>query len=179
MSRSLRYSGLAALLLVLAVLSACGFHLRGSSSAEMPFASLSIEDTGAERMGAELRGKLSAQGRVSVTSGAAAQARLILSNERQEREAVSYNASGLVREFLLRLSVEFELRNRAGQILIEKTPLSAQRSISFSESAALSKESEMDVIYQDMRKGLLRQLLLRLSRAQGLSAAKPAAAKKP
>jgi LPS-assembly lipoprotein len=67
-----------------------------------------------------------------------------------------------VREFQLRFRIRFRLRTREGYELISDTELVQEREISFNETAALSKESEEQLLYRDMRSDLVQQVLRRL-----------------
>ena len=86
----------------------------------------------------------------------------ILSEERQ-RVVVGVNASGQVRELQLRLKVKFRLRTPQGVEWIEPVELSQQRDLSFTETAALSKEIEEGMMYRDMQTDIVQQIMRRLS----------------
>jgi LPS-assembly lipoprotein len=73
-----------------------------------------------------------------------------------------------VREFQLRLRLKFRLRTVGGKDLIEETELLQQRDISFSESAALSKEVEEAQLYRNMQSDLVQQLSRRLAAVRTL-----------
>jgi LPS-assembly lipoprotein len=98
----------------------------------------------------------------------------ILSEERQQA-VVGVNASGQVRELQLRLRVRFRLRTPQGQVLIEPVELSQQRDLSFTETAALSKEIEQATMYRDMQTDIVQQIMRRLSAVKP----RPAVAAKP
>jgi LPS-assembly lipoprotein len=86
--------------------------------------------------------------------------------EVQEKVILSRTSTGTVREFTLRLRVRFRLRTRDGDELIPDTEIVQERDISFSETAALSKESEEQLLYRDMRSDLVQQLIRRLAAAR-------------
>ena len=88
---------------------------------------------------------------------------LILGNEVPFKEITGRTATGAVREFNLRLSVSFRVVDRRGVELLPNTTLTQRRDISFSESAALSKETEEQMLYAEMRDDVLQQLLRRLA----------------
>jgi LPS-assembly lipoprotein len=89
--------------------------------------------------------------------------------ESREKLAVGVNVSGQVREYELRMHVDFKLRSSQGAELIAPSSIEQHRSISFSESAVLSKEAEEALLYRDMQSDIVQQLLRRLA------AVKPAA----
>jgi LPS-assembly lipoprotein len=98
----------------------------------------------------------------------------ILSEERQQA-VVGVNASGQVRELQLRLRVRFRLRTPQGQVLIEPVELAQQRDLSFTETAALSKEIEQATMYRDMQTDIVQQIMRRLSavKPRAVPTAKP------
>ena len=68
----------------------------------------------------------------------------------------------------MRFRIRFKLRTRDGFELIPDTELVQEREISFSETAALSKESEEQLLYKDMRNDLVQQVLRRLASVRQL-----------
>jgi LPS-assembly lipoprotein len=149
-----------------ALLSACGFRLRGVP--EFGFGSLYIAAPASSPLARELRRTLEGSGsKLQVLSDPAAMptadAILDLLQEQQERAVVGLNASGQVRELQLRLRIKFRLRTPAGAELIPETELLQQRDISYNETIALAKEAEEALLYRNMRTDLVQQLMRRLS----------------
>ena len=153
----------------LALLSACGFRLRGVP--EFGFSSLYIAAPPGSALARELRRTLEGSGsQLQLLTDPAAMptagAILDLLQEQQERVVVGLNASGQVRELQLRLRIKFRLRTPAGAELIPETELLQQRDISYSETIALAKEAEEALLYRDMRTDLVQQLMRRLAAAK-------------
>ncbi len=153
----------------LALLSACGFRLRGVP--EFGFSSLYIAAPAGSALARELRRTLEGSGsQLQLLTDPAAMptagAILDLLQEQQERVVVGLNASGQVRELQLRLRIKFRLRTPAGAELIPETELLQQRDISYSETIALAKEAEEALLYRDMRTDLVQQLMRRLAAAK-------------
>ena len=73
-----------------------------------------------------------------------------------------------MREYVLRYRVRFKLRTRDGFELIPDSELIQEREISFNETAALSKETEEQLLYRDMRSDLVQQLMRRLAAVRQL-----------
>ena len=73
------------------------------------------------------------------------------------------NASGQVREFQLRLRVNFRLRSAKNSELIPATEILQQRDISFNESAVLAKEAEEGLLYREMQSDIVQQIMRRLA----------------
>jgi LPS-assembly lipoprotein len=146
------------------VLSACGFELRKAPA--YPFKTLFTGIPEASVFGQELKRNIAASGRVEVITDPRdierADVIFDLLAELPEKLILSRTSTGAVREFQLRLRVRFRLRTREGYELIPDTEIVQEREISFNESAALSKETEEQLLYRDMRSDLVQQILRRL-----------------
>ena len=150
----------------LALLSACGFRLRGVP--EFGFSSLYIAAPAGSALARELRRTLEGSGsQLQLLTDPAAMptagAILDLLQEQQERVVVGLNASGQVRELQLRLRLRFKLRTPLGEEWIPETELLQQRDISYNETIALAKEAEEALLYRNMQTDLVQQLLRRLA----------------
>ena len=153
----------------LALLSACGFRLRGVP--EFGFESLYIAAPTTSPLARELQRTLEGStSKLRVLRAPAtmttAQAILDLIQEQQERVVVGLNASGQVRELQLRLRVKFRLRTPTGVELIPETEILQERDISYNETIALAKEAEEALLYRTMRTDIAQQLLRRLAVAR-------------
>ena len=109
-----------------ALLSACGFRLRGVP--EFGFGSLYIVAPASSPLARELQRTLDGSGsQLKVLRDPAsmptAEAIFDLLQEQQERVVVGLNASGQVRELQLRLRIKFRLRTPTGVELIPDTEL--------------------------------------------------------
>ena len=88
----------------------------------------------------------------------------------REKNVVGVNASGQVREFQLKIRIQFRMRTPDGRDLIAPTDISQQRDISFNESAVLAKEAEEVLLFRDMQSDILQQLLRRLAAIKTIEA---------
>lgn len=166
---------------VAAVLTGCGFKLR--QTGDYPFKTLYANFSLNSPLGSDLRRNLLGTGKIEVLTDPAQMSKAdvvldILSEVRQP-VVVGLNASGQVREMQLRLRVNFRLRTPSGDELIEPVEIYQQRDLSFTETAALSKEIEQAVLFRDMQLDIVQQIMRRLAavKPRGLSAAPtPAAA---
>ena len=153
---------------VAATLAGCGFQLR--QTGDYPFKTLFAGFSTSTSLGAELSRQLRGTGRIELLTEAkqAQQADVILDilQEQRQRVVVGLNASGQVRELQLRMTVKFRLRNPDGVEWIEPAELYQQRDLSFSETAALSKEIEEAMLYRDMQNDIVQQIVRRLSRVK-------------
>ncbi len=154
---------LAGVLAVSVLLAGCGFKLRGEQN--FAFESISVNAPQAGPVANELRRALGSRLRDGVLppGGAASQVTLDLISEQREKTVVGVNAAGQVREFQLRIRVNFKLRSAEGKELIAENEILQQRDISFNESASLAKEAEEGLLYRDMQNDIVRQVLRRLA----------------
>ncbi|HMN94720.1 MAG TPA: LPS assembly lipoprotein LptE [Hydrogenophaga sp.] len=154
-----------------AVLSGCGFALRGEPS--FPFTHLSVtglaggEVTRALRQTLGSAGLQTAEG-LAVPEGTDPRARavLVVLVDQTERAVVGQTADGRVRELQLRTRYRFRLEEASGRILVDNTELLMERDLSYSETEALSKAAEEDLSFREMRADIVQQVLRRLSAAR-------------
>lgn len=147
------------------VLPGCGFKLR--QTGDYAFKTLYANFSQNSPLGVELRRNLLGTGKIEVLSDPAHMSKAdvildILSEVRQP-VVVGLNASGQVREMQLRLRVNFRLRTPSGEEWIEPVELYQQRDLSFTETAALSKEIEQAMLFRDMQIDIVQQIMRRLS----------------
>jgi LPS-assembly lipoprotein len=147
-------------------LAACGFKLRGAP--DFSFKTISIGSAEASTLGNELKRSIASGGAVTVVPLAQAEVVLDVLADQREKVVVGLNTSGQVREFQLRIRLKFKLRTPAGKELIPETELLQQRDISYTESAALSKEAEESLLYRDMQTDIVQQLMRRLAAVKTL-----------
>ncbi len=151
-----------AALLSLLALSACGFELR--KEPELHFRSVGL--TGFSRhsaLEAELRRQLS---RTSVqVLDDPSRAQVVIEAERDTREKVVVvpTSAGQVREWELRLHLDYVLRRPDGEVLLPRTEMTITREMTYTETQALAKEQEEAQLYRAMQSDAIHQVLRRLS----------------
>ena len=150
------------LVVIAATVSACGFTLRGQ--AELPFESIYVETQGFSLFGAELRRALRTGSKARVTENPnEAQVLLKIVGERQEKQIISLSAGGKVREFELRYRVAYRLTDRASKDLVPPGEIALRRDLTYDDTQLLAKESEEQLLYDDMKADAVQQMLRRLS----------------
>jgi len=155
----------ALLLLTAFVLTACGFHMRGSTDHDkLPFKSVFVVISDASPLGVELKRNLAAGANTTVVSDPKeAQAILEILTERKEKSILSMNIQGRVRELTVTYTVRFRLRDNKGKELLAPTTLSLHRTLTYSETHALASESEEALLYRDMQTDAVQQMMRRLA----------------
>lgn len=147
-----------------ALLSAgCGFQLRGS--AEMPFRTLYAGFQPGSETGLEFARMMRGNSTRLVDRPQDAQARLEVLGESREKEIVGFSSTGRPREHQLRLLFSFRLVDAGEEELIPPTQLVLHRDITTTDTQYVAKEQEEALLYRDMQRDLVQQLLRRLSAA--------------
>ncbi len=143
------------------LLSACGFALRKAPDFGFKTIALTMPNTS---LAIELRRQIDGTGQLEVLSDAS-KAQVVLESlgERRDRTVVSVTATGEVREFVLRIRFSFRLRAGDGRELLPVAEIQREMDQSYSESAALSKEAEALMLYQNMQSDIVQQVLRRLA----------------
>jgi LPS-assembly lipoprotein len=147
---------------MLVSLSACGFALRGPVS--FPFKSIYIGLSDASSLGGELKRQIRANGQTQITAEAKdAEVILDVLSETREKQILSLNSQGRVREYNLLYNFRFRLRDAVGKEYLEPVTVQLKRTITFNEAQVLAKESEEALLYRDMQSDLVQQIMRRLS----------------
>ncbi len=148
-----------------APLAGCGFHLR--QPPVFAFKSVYLNGPPASTFAAELRRNLEAGTGLRVTRDVAQRADtdviLDILQDQRERVVLSYNSTGQVREFQLRVRVRFALRTPDDREILPPTELLLQQDQSYDETLALAKEQEAQLIYRSLQTDVVRQILRRLA----------------
>lgn len=154
--RTLILAGLSAF-----ALSACGFKMRGPQP--LPFKTIHLGDLH-NLLGGELRRQIEYSGTTKVVQSLAeAEVRLdILRNDRG-REILSLSADGSVREYELERALIFRVLDKAGNERLPASMIRARREYDFSDSQVLSKRREEDLLFEDMDRDIINQLVRRLA----------------
>ncbi len=143
-------------------LAGCGFQLRGS--ANLPFETLFAVFPPGSATGTEFRRNLVHTGGTRlVDRPELAEARLEVLEERHDKEVVGFSSIGRPREYELRLLVRFQVLDRQGEVLVPPTELNLFRHISTTDTQYVAKEQEELMLYRDMQRDVVQQLLRRLA----------------
>ena len=162
---------LALALLASTVLAGCGFKLRTSQA--LPFATIAVTPEKAGGVAGDMARYLGDMVRPLAPAAGGERPEVILDilEEAREKLVVGVNASGQVREYELRMRINFRLRSPKGEELIAPSVIEQHRSISFNESAVLAKEAEEVLLYRDMQSDIVQQLLRRLAAVKPVATA--------
>jgi len=178
---SWRYgAGLLLLAICLAIVTGCGFKLRGSLVDAHHLPPMYVHSERGSRLYAELYTVFEQAGVVLVEQRDQAGWVLMLSDEQRERRVLSVRSSGKVQEYELQYGVYYSLHTQDGNILIDRQLLTLLRDFSFSGTDVLSKADEEELLYQGMQQQAVQMILRRLlSQGRTLNKEKAEAAAVP
>jgi LPS-assembly lipoprotein len=146
------------------VLSGCGFQLRGSGTqSDLPFRTIHVALPETSALGTELRRNIAAGATTVATDPKTADATLEVLSETRDKEVLSLNSQGRIREHALYYRVVFRLKDPKNAELIPASEIVVRRVISFNESQVLAKEMEEAALYRDMQSDMARQMLRRIA----------------
>lgn len=153
-----------ALLMLVTVFTACGFHLRG----DVALAPV-LEDTYLKSkepysgISAALRNTLQSAGARLVSDPEQASAVLHVINSRSLRRVLSVGSGGKASEYELYEEVTFALEDNQGNELLPAQTLKSIRDLVFDETELLGKVAEAEDIKRQMQRNLARQILTRIN----------------
>jgi LPS-assembly lipoprotein len=160
--------------LLTAMLSACGFALKGTSAA-LPFKTVQVQAAPTSALAAQLQQKLQAQGITIASDSAAAVPRIVLNQETQDKSIVS-TSTGRVSVYLLKAKITIQVTGDTGQAWLEPITFEQSRELNYSDSQILAKEIEEAALRLDMQQELLAAVMRRLYALRGQTMPPPAAA---
>ena len=144
-----------------ALVTGCGFHLRGSST--VPFETLYIPNA---KSGVALEMKRNIQAGTNakvVDDPKVADAILELTGEAREKVILSLTGTGRVREFRLRYRVSYRVHDGKGNEYVPPTLVQLSRDVTYNDADILAKEAEEQLLFRDMQSDLVQQVLRRLA----------------
>lgn len=156
-----------AALLLAALLTGCGFHLRGASAVTLP-PELSVMRVtmggGYPPLLVDMRNALLALGAVRLTDDVAAGVPVLrLTGESSISEVLAVDSSGRVSAYLLNYRVDFALDGGDGKPLIPAQTIKLQREYTFDRLNVLATEKQSDFLQSEMRRDATQQILRRLA----------------
>lgn len=144
------------------MLSACGYRLAGKADLDPIFASTHVSYQGRGSAMAELIEKQFEANQYKIVALEDASAIIDVLYEKTDREILSLDEDGKVREYELILRVGVSVKDGEGKILIRNQDVRLTRDFLFEIDQLLGKASEERQIYQEMRADASRLILYRL-----------------
>jgi LPS-assembly lipoprotein len=153
MKRNLLVLGLAALL------SACGFQLRGTGDAD--FALTEMDVTARNQYGATVKAVRQALESNKVNVHAGAPYTLVLAREDEIQRTASYIQASRSAEYELTQTLQYEIRG-ANDLLLMNDKLTVQKYYVFDSNNLIGSDQEADQLRQEMRQEIVQQMVMRL-----------------
>jgi LPS-assembly lipoprotein len=155
------------LLMLTLLLAACGFHLRGQGGFAFPFQTLFILSPNANApFIIDLKRAVQLYNVKLVDSSENAQLTLHIVSETMSKQILSLSDAGRVREYQLNYRVSLRAYDIKLDEWVPADEIVLQRYLSYDNTQVLAKEMEETLLYQDMRKDAIQQILRRLSLAK-------------
>ena len=151
--RNLLVMGLAVLL------SACGFHLRGTGTTELAIKELDVSARDAYgQTVTQLRQVLQSSG-VKVYTGAPY--KLVLTNEQESQRILSYAGAGRAGEYQVTTVLSYDIRGQGNQPLLSDK-LEVQKIFMHDGNNLVGSDQEADTARVETRRELVQRMMLRL-----------------
>lgn len=151
------------LVLLLAIsLAACGFQLRGASPLPAVMERTYIQADARSPLYFELEQSIQAAGAQVVQSASEASATLQIHRADFSRRDRGIDQLGRVNEYEHRLSLVYSLHDSQGASLVSHQQLQLIREQRFNPNDVLASGEEQSILYQEMRRQAVSQLLRRL-----------------
>jgi LPS-assembly lipoprotein len=148
--------------LAAALIAGCGFQLRGSY--DLPYESLYLAMPDYSLVGAGLKRAIRASGSTRLADTPVdAQASFQPTGESRLPIILSLSSSGRVREKRLTYRFGYRIVDNKGQDLVLPVTVEISRDITYADSDVLAKTQEEDLLWRDMEKDLVQQLMRRLA----------------
>ncbi|RIY40930.1 LPS assembly lipoprotein LptE [Neopusillimonas maritima] len=155
---------------LLALLTACGFRLKGQTP--LPFQTMYTNIAENSAFGAQLRRVIRATSPNTrfVEDPKEAQVRLTQLSLTRDLEEVSISVEGQVEVYELSVTIVFQLTDAEGHILLAPTTLGTTREIPYDSGALQAKQGEIGSLYVEMQQSLIDRMVRRITSPEVMKA---------
>ncbi len=146
-------------------LASCGYYLRGSTpDSQLSFESVYVDTPSGTPLERELRTAIRSQRTTKLLDDPKAAAVLLrILSDKQERKVLTLNSQGQVREYSLTYRIHYEVAGKNNKKLLPMSEIALQTILSYSESQVLAKEQEERLIFDDLRRDAVAQIMRQLA----------------
>jgi LPS-assembly lipoprotein len=142
-------------LLMLLIISSCGFHMRGMT--EISFKTISLE--GKELSFTKNLKKVLNSNKVAIVSSTEnPELRVELLSEESEKRILSLSGQGLVREFEIFYRVRYRVKTSDSEIWSQENIIETRKDFTYSDSNLIGKEEEERQLNEAMRNEAITNL---------------------
>ncbi len=164
--KGLRPLYLLSFILYLALVSGCGFHLRGAVELPPELAKTYLQGVAANsELAIEIEQALNRGGASLVATRKEATAVLVLHGEKTRRTILGVDRIGKAREYELSLAFSFTLKDNQLDTLVAEQRVSVEREIRYDSGNVLGNEREEENARSAMRRFAVQQMFSRLRAA--------------
>ncbi len=154
------------LIVLCSFLLGCGFQLRGTESASIPFESIYITGRGGALI-TELKHSIQRSSNTLVLPKPLdAEATLRIISAAVTRHIWSISGSGRVREFQFRYRVSYRLADSKGLEIVPPGVVNLSRIMPYRDAKLLGKKGELVLLKREMARDAAQQIIRRLSKSQ-------------
>lgn len=151
------------LILLTCLVTACGFHLRGSVDFPEAFRAVYIEQqSGLGILRGELTEQLSYSNSAIVESRSEADVVIRILGEERNTRTLSLSRAGKSTELELTYEVRYELLDREGNRLLSEQKLEMVRNYFNDQTDVIGKSNEESLIFKEMQRQTANSLLRRV-----------------
>ncbi|MCV6615845.1 MAG: LPS assembly lipoprotein LptE [Cellvibrionaceae bacterium] len=150
------------LITLLALLSACGWQLRGQETLGLNIGKLYVSSSDTELLN-DLKAALKRSG-VELSPGMSeADYHLLLAPNRFERRTAAVGSQILAAEYELTMQLRYQIAQNADKPYLDKAKAHTIRSYAYDPNNTLGKAQEERILRREMRADLIAQIMRRLA----------------
>ena len=152
-------------ILLISMLNACGFKLRGALELSPDMSPLYLQQNSLFELARQIKPLLAANEIKLTENEHEANAYLTLNSEQKKRNVLSVDSNGRAREYLLSYTVLFSITIKSATALKAKDieqSISISRSLLFDPDAVLAVTNESEILYKDMQRDAAQLILLKM-----------------
>ena len=160
-----RYPKLLISILIVNLLSACGFHLRGNLDFPPGIEPFYISSANPnDRLHLELVNIFNASDIELAKRPDEANYQLVISSQKKDKRSTAIGNDGRIAEYQLIESVTFLIKDKSGQVVTGPNNMTERRTLQNNPNRVISTESEEQLIRDEMEKSLARKITRQLSK---------------
>lgn len=154
-------------LLLILLLSGCGFHLRGMNNVPSWLNNVAIiSENDDKQFVSILQSRLEGANVEVNPEPSRAQYWLIVNEVNLQQQIISVGASTNPRQYTLTLTVVFVLKTRTGQVINAPGRISISRELILNNNRILGSKDEESILIGEMKQDAVTQIIYRLSHLQ-------------
>jgi LPS-assembly lipoprotein len=149
----------------MALVSACGFHLRQSAALPVGMKKIHLTVSGGGRLERELSRALSNSDAVVVDTAEADAAELAITSNDFRTDSLTVSGTARVTEYAVRYHVDFNAKTSNGTVIIAPQAIDMSREFSYDAQNALGTASQTEQLQRSLISDMVQAILFRLQAA--------------